>query len=73
MNPNHCLWIIPFDCSVQNVNSIQCKLIWMNWFGSFWVQNGGKKAEKYNDMESPAVASSNVKRLRVGQNQNFPG
>jgi hypothetical protein len=40
------------------------------------VQKGGIKAEKYDDMESPAVASSNVanaKRLRVSQNQNFPG
>jgi len=40
------------------------------------VQKGGNKAGKRNDMESPAVASSNVanvKRLRVSQNQNFPG
>lgn len=40
-----------------------------------FLKKGGNKAGKRNDMESPAVASSNVanvKRLRVSQNQNFP-
>ncbi|CAL5197928.1 unnamed protein product [Lathyrus oleraceus] len=71
-----------FDNSLLGANPEDCKtlkrLALSNLSKSKWVEhynllkNDGNKAEKCNDMESPAVASSNVKRLRVGQNQNFP-
>ncbi|WJX89236.1 hypothetical protein P8452_71250 [Trifolium repens] len=65
------------DISLLGENPEDCKtlkrLALSNLSKSKW--KGGIKAEKYDDMESPAVASSNVanaKRLRVSQNQNFP-
>ncbi|CAK8562679.1 unnamed protein product [Lathyrus sativus] len=74
-----------FDDSLLGANPEDCKtlkrLALSNLSKSKWVEHynflksGGNKAGKCDDMESPAVASSNVanvKRLRVGQNQNFP-
>ncbi|CAJ2663958.1 unnamed protein product [Trifolium pratense] len=73
------------DISLLGANPEDCKtlkrLALSNLSKSKWVKHynflkkGGIKTEKYDDMESPAVASSNTantKRLRVSQNQNFP-
>ncbi|XP_058764678.1 GATA transcription factor 26-like [Vicia villosa] len=74
-----------FDSSLLGDNPEDRKtpkrLALSNLSKSKWVEHynhlksGGNKAGKCDDMESPAVESSNfanVKRLRVGQNQNFP-